>query len=162
MGMVLPDTATFTSTSTPSSLPSSWDWSPSCRGPESRELAAVSEPLADSSEPSADAVDERLPDDELLERLLELDDDGMPGRELLEEEELEGIEGMDAVEEEVLDGRPDDEEGEDDELGIDGEEEEEDDEDEELGMEGMPLLLLELCWVDSQPASARASTEAPI
>jgi hypothetical protein len=109
---------------------------------------------------------EGLPDDELVEPLLELEGIpgtalpeealGMPGAELLEDE-LDGIDGIEAVDDdEELDGeREDDEE----ELGIDGPD---DGEDDELGIDGMPPLLLELCWVDSQPARTRARAAALI
>jgi hypothetical protein len=116
--------------------------------PGSPPVDAVSAPSESPSSEDEELVDERLPGDE---ELLEL--------ELLLE--LDGIDGIEAVDEEdELDGegaRDDDEDG--DELGIDGEEDGEPD-DEELGMDGMPLLL-ELCWVDSQPAKTRASAEAP-
>jgi hypothetical protein len=161
MGTVWPATETFTSTSTPSSLPSCCDWSPSCSDPGDPGapwLEAVSELL---ESPSLD--DERLLlDEELLEELL-LELDGNEGVDAVEEGELdgiEGIEGIDAVEDDdELDGDRDEDDDE-EELGIDGEDDGEEDDD-ELGMDGMPLLLLELCWVDSQPARTRASTEAP-
>lgn len=114
-------------------------------------MEAVSEP---SESPSLEELDDELEDELLDERLAE--DEELLELELL----LEGMDGIDAVEdEEELDG---DREADDDldELGIDGDDEE-DDEDELLGIEGMLLLLLELCWVDSQPARIRANTEAP-
>lgn len=79
---------------------------------------------------------EDLLDDELLEEdeLLEL---GMEGIEGLEEDDELGIDGV--------------EEEDEDELGIEGIDDEDDD-GEELGIDGMEELL-ELCWVDSQPAS---------
>lgn len=118
--------------------------------PGSPPVEAVSEPSESpsSEEEDEELVDVRVPwDEELLELELLLELDGMDGIEAVDEEdELDG-EGA----------RDDEEEG--DELGIDGEEDGEPD-DEELGMDGMPLLL-ELCWVDSQPASTRASAVAP-
>lgn len=158
IGTFCPATETLTSTSTPSSLPSCWeslpscsDSLPSCGDPDSLELEAVSEP---------ELSEERLEEELLVLRLLGLD--GIPGSPVLDEdeEELEGMDGIEeAVEEEELEGEGEDDE-EEEELGIDGEEDEDGDDD-ALGMDGMPLLLLELCWVDSQPARTRASTEAP-
>lgn len=85
-----------------------------------------------------------------MEGLPELD-------ELLDEELLElGIEGDEGDDEEEglgIDGEEGDDEEE--ELGIDGEDEDGDDGDDgELGIDGMEELL-ELDWVDSQPASTK-------
>jgi hypothetical protein len=82
---------------------------------------------------------------------------------LLERLELDGIEGIEGVEDDDealgIDGI--EEEDEEEELGIDGDDDDGDEDEDELGMDGMPLLLLELCWVDSQPVRLRASTDAP-
>jgi hypothetical protein len=112
---------------------------------------AVSEPFwSPSLDEEDELVEERLPvDEELLELELLLELDGMDGIDAVEEDEDE-LEGEGAREEE--------DEGE--ELGMDGEEDD-DGEDELLGIDGMLLLLLELCWVDSQPARTRARAEAP-
>lgn len=107
-----------------------------------------------------DELDDELDEDELLGI------DGMPpgvdeavGIEGADEEDDDvlGIEGADEEEDDVLgiDGIEDDED-DDEVLGIEGAEDGEEEED-ELGIDGMPLLLLELCCVDSQPARIRAT-----
>lgn len=87
-----------------------------------------------------------------MEGLRELD-------ELLEDELLElGMEGEDGDDEEEelgIDGEEGDDEEE--ELGIEGVDE--DDDEGELGIEGMEELL-ELDWVDSQPASTKPRATA--
>jgi hypothetical protein len=88
---------------------------------------------------------EDLLDDELLEEEDELLELGMDGIEGLEEDDELGIDGV--------------EEEDDDELGIEGIDDEDDD-GEELGIDGMEEELLELCWVDSQPASTKPRVTA--
>ncbi len=106
------------------------------------------------SPPSEGKLDEDRP---LLEEGEPLELEGSPAVEEEDEEDEGSPAEEEDDEEEEGDGSPA-EDG--DELGIEGPDDDEEDEEEELGMLGMPPLLLELCWVDSQPARISASTDA--
>jgi hypothetical protein len=122
-----------------------------CESPSDVDAVLLSEPGRELSDPGK-------PPDELLEELLELGIEGNPEDDDEDELGIEGIDEDDDEEELGIDGIDDDED-EDDGLGGAGIDE--GDDGDELGMEGMPDDELLALSVDSQPASTRASAEAP-